>query len=759
MMESGREILTGTVPSVSTLDAPSVSQVERHSGSPIPLLPVLQESRRPRGLYQSITSRMVLLALRRHWLMILIGGTALASFVGAGIWFLVLPSKLYTYAVFHIAHQAPSTNTSVSHQVAEFGSYRLSQQHYIKSSQVLSQVVNRPEVQNLPLIMDQSDPVDWLERRLQVDFKKGPESMMLYLNGDDNNSAAMLTIVQAVCTVFLEQFVNNEPNSNNEQLHELKHRKQEYEDKLNAKLGYLKTLHVKKGDVDPKDNEGRHLKLQETLRNQQQEIKTRIVQLQQEIDVTEAKLKDIKNLLIPEVDIDNELAKDPTIGQAKTTLENFKTDLAEAEKALLPGRKNDRVEQMKKDYAETLKKYQDKLSKIRSAAIIHLRDRLHRELDTKQLDDRLTLDSFRMQEAAIQTEIDRSDKTLHRLNENRENENQVQADVESIKTTLASLNTEIQNRVSKKQVVPRVSIKEEPTTSLHNERNNRLKFTVLGMIGGYASFAMGAILYEARRRRVAGIEDITKIPGLNLIGTLPEISKTKNRLLIGPPHTAPRLEALLVESIDAIQMQLLNEFKKKNLRTFMVTSAVSGEGKTSLAGQLAFSLGRAGHAVLLIDGDMRHPAAHCIFNQPLGPGLSEYLIDEVAFEKCVQKTPIEGVWFFPAGRWTPIISQRLFGSKWPELLTEVRERFDFVIVDSAPILTVADGMLLGQNVDGVLLTVMRDFSQLGLLYEAQQRLEKLQIPILGVVINGIHQELDRSRSMSVSAQKGMRNGV
>ena len=746
------------------VDATPVEPLERRSGLPIPFLPEEAGAKLPRVLSEPVSSRTVIQALRRHWLMILVGGTVLASLVGAGIWFFLPLPKIYAYSVFHISQQAPTIMVALRDQNAEFGTYRSRQQYYIKSRQVLSQALNRPEVQNLPLIMKQGDPIDWLERQLQTDFKKSPESMMLYIDGDDEDSSALLTIIKAVRDVYMDEFVNKESKESAQKLQTLKSKKQTYEESLNEKMNIMKSLSKQGQGLDSGDIEARRMHISESLRNrrnEQQGMRVKLNELQQTIDVMEAKLKGINSLAISEEDLEAELAKDPTVAQEKDFLDKFKASIVEAEKALAPGRKNDRVEQMKLDYAGALKKYQEKMNKARPQVTNRLRDRMRREWDTRYLDAKLSFDAIKKQDAGITAEIEFLDKDLRQLSENRVNIKNLEIELKDLERSLSAINTEIQNRETERAAPSRIRVEEEPTTALRFEGQRRMKFTAMGMLGSYALLALGAIVYEARRRRVTSTEDIAYGLGLRLVGTLPEVRKSRNNLLgLGGPQYAPaRLQAILTESIDATRTMLLHEFRQSGLRTLMVTSAVGGEGKTSLSGHLALSLARAGHTVLLVDGDMRRPAAHRIFNQPLGPGLSEYLRGEVAIENCVQETPMTGVWLLPAGRWTPVTTQCLVGGYWAEMLAEVRERFDFVIVDSPPVLPVVDASLLGQQVDGVLMSVMRDVSQIGLLYEAQQRLEKLGIRILGVVVNGIHHEHYASRYYSEAAQKGMPSGV
>jgi capsular exopolysaccharide synthesis family protein len=168
----------------------------------------------------------------------------------------------------------------------------------------------------------------------------------------------------------------------------------------------------------------------------------------------------------------------------------------------------------------------------------------------------------------------------------------------------------------------------------------------------------------------------------------------------------------------------------------MVTSAGGGEGKTSLASQLAASLARAWRKTLLIDGDLRHPAVHKLFNQPLEPGFSEVLRGEVGVHDTVRPTAISRLWAMSAGHWDSHAVQALAQEGVRSLFGQLKEQYDFIVVDSCPVLPVADSLLLGQHVDSVLFAVMRDVSRAPALYAAQQRLEGLGVRTLGAVMIG-----------------------
>src|SRR5262249_48203894 len=163
----------------------------------------------------------------------------------------------------------------------------------------------------------------------------------------------------------------------------------------------------------------------------------------------------------------------------------------------------------------------------------------------------------------------------------------------------------------------------------------------------------------------------------------------------------------LKESVDHARTVLMHQAQASGLKVVMVTSAASGEGKTSLACHLAASLARAGCHTLLIDGDLRKPDAHNVFGCPNAPGLSEVLRGEGRPNQAVPDAPRAGLRLLPAGRCCDAalcaLAQRAFGA----VLAPLRLEYDFIIVDSSPVLGVPDALMLGKHSDGVLFAVMQ----------------------------------------------------
>jgi capsular exopolysaccharide synthesis family protein len=196
-------------------------------------------------------------------------------------------------------------------------------------------------------------------------------------------------------------------------------------------------------------------------------------------------------------------------------------------------------------------------------------------------------------------------------------------------------------------------------------------------------------------------------------------------------------QQVLTESIDAARTTLLHLARSHSLRTVMVTSAVSGEGKTSLSCHLAASLARAGLRVLLIDADMRNPSAHKLFGLQSEVGFSELLCGEASVADCVQETSLRNLSLLPAGQWSDETAAALNQGQAAVLFEQFRQQFDIIVVDSSPVLPVADALLIGQQVDGVVLSVLCEVSRLNNLYAAWQRVQEHGGQPLGVVINGV----------------------
>jgi len=179
---------------------------------------------------------------------------------------------------------------------------------------------------------------------------------------------------------------------------------------------------------------------------------------------------------------------------------------------------------------------------------------------------------------------------------------------------------------------------------------------------------------------------------------------------------------------------LLANTEQNTARALLVTSARPGEGKTTIAVNLALSLARMGGRVLLVDADMRRPAAHRAFSIPLGPGLSEALRGEESWTALVHGEVTPGLDVLLAGAQRDAPTELLASDRAPALLEEAREVYDFVVVDSPALaINAADTRILSSLVDSVVMVVRSGITPRALVGSLLRQAPN----VVGVVLNDV----------------------
>jgi protein-tyrosine kinase len=189
------------------------------------------------------------------------------------------------------------------------------------------------------------------------------------------------------------------------------------------------------------------------------------------------------------------------------------------------------------------------------------------------------------------------------------------------------------------------------------------------------------------------------------------------------------------EEFRTLRSRLYQIREKMSLKRLMVTSALPKEGKSFVAANLGQVLVRQhGRRVLIIDADLRSPGMHRHLGAPQTPGLSEYLLGECDEFSVLQRGPMENLFFLPAGRLASSPSELLANGRLKLLLQRVEPLFDWIIMDTPPVIPVADSTALANFCDGVLLVVRSNATPSDLARRAREEFQdKL---LLGVVLNG-----------------------
>lgn len=185
----------------------------------------------------------------------------------------------------------------------------------------------------------------------------------------------------------------------------------------------------------------------------------------------------------------------------------------------------------------------------------------------------------------------------------------------------------------------------------------------------------------------------------------------------------------------------------EKIKTLLVTSPGLGEGKTTTASNLAIVMAQGGSKTLLIDCDQRNPNIHRVFGLSNAEGLSNILVDKnevdknetdenrIDINRCIQKTEITNLHILSSGTRPPNPAELLGSTKMKNFTEELKGIYDFIILDTPPIILVTDAQILAQYADGCLLVISSGETERDLVIKAKRLLEKVNAKILGVVIN------------------------
>src|SRR5271166_3369224 len=189
------------------------------------------------------------------------------------------------------------------------------------------------------------------------------------------------------------------------------------------------------------------------------------------------------------------------------------------------------------------------------------------------------------------------------------------------------------------------------------------------------------------------------------------------------------------EEFRTLRSRLYQIREKMQLKRLMVTSALPKEGKSFVAANLAQVMVRQhGRRALVIDGDLRNPGMHRHLGAAPSPGLAEYLLGECDEFAALQRGPMENLFFMPAGRSVPSAPELLSNGRLKQLLQRVEPLFDWIILDSSPVIPVSDATLVAGACDGILMVVRSNETPSDLARRAREEFpNKL---LIGVVLNG-----------------------
>lgn len=173
----------------------------------------------------------------------------------------------------------------------------------------------------------------------------------------------------------------------------------------------------------------------------------------------------------------------------------------------------------------------------------------------------------------------------------------------------------------------------------------------------------------------------------------------------------------------------------KKIQSILITSSGPSEGKTTTSVNLAVTMAQSGNKTILIDCDQRKPKVHKLISITNQIGLSNLLIGEVTMEKAIVKSGVEGLDILPAGTRPPNPSELLASEKMQSLIERLKTKYDYIILDTPPVIMVTDAQIISKYADGSILVVASGEADREAAAKAKEQLEKVDAKIIGVVLN------------------------
>lgn len=256
---------------------------------------------------------------------------------------------------------------------------------------------------------------------------------------------------------------------------------------------------------------------------------------------------------------------------------------------------------------------------------------------------------------------------------------------------------------------------------------------LLGMILGLGLGVGLALLLDHLDNTVKSPEDVRHHLAAPLLGVVPESSPSgalaKLLVLDGHPQGA------FTEGYRVLRTALTYSWSERGSRVVMVTSTVPGEGKTLTAVNLALTLASAEANVLLVDCDLRKSQIHEAIRLPRVPGLSDLLVGNAELAACVHRVEGTPLSVLTSGTPVPSPADLLTGTATKQLIASLRERYDWIVVDTPPVAAVAEPLILAPLADGVVLVAGAEMASRGAIRESLHRLVVTGARVVGIVLN------------------------
>ncbi len=325
----------------------------------------------------------------------------------------------------------------------------------------------------------------------------------------------------------------------------------------------------------------------------------------------------------------------------------------------------------------------------------------------------------------------------HGINEKFVKYNSLKREVDTNRKLFESLLQKMhKERIEEEGQTVNVMLLETAETPSYPERPKKTLNLLVGFMIGILGGAMLAFFFEYFDNTVKAAEDAEEKLGIPVLGMVSHLRREKKgkerhieRIVVEEPKSS------FAENYKALRTAIMLSSAESTPKTLLITSMGPAEGKTATAVNLALVVAQSVGKVLLVDTDLRKPRIHSIFGLSNKSGLSTYLVGSNA--KIIKEGPSSNINIVTSGPLPPNPSELLGSEKFARFLTSMQERYDVLIFDSPPVLTVTDSLVLSKYMDGTIVVARAAKTSYEAVRKGLRQLNDVGSNVLGLLINAI----------------------
>ena len=685
---------------------------------------------------QQLGLPLLLITLRCWWLVTIPLGILMAAGAGVAVFFLVKPK--YTAAAWIVIHEKPDQLLATGSN-DDSRKYVQNQIELMRNPLILEPIASLPTVAKTPEFAQEPNLVMALRKQLKIRAQGQSDYFVIEFTSTSPECAS--TIANEVAKAYLGMQSRNDSRRSEKIMELLKEQHVSQQGLIKTYRENLSELSKQATGKDPFAVKSDAEKSQQ-VRNPAADLNAQLINAEVEHEFLKAQIQaerempEEKEVELSQSEIDRHVDHHPKLIALQMRIEDRQAKVREHAKISVDVKTNPVYEQLQKEIAAD----EAAVEQLKTDLTAQIREQFEKNVRGNRKDLVVAMErKLKRSAVAIQFLKDRLQKEISKHKEFKGETLELEF-VKADHARAAEVFDRISDRIVSMQLEQRAPgrvelIKEANLPTKPDEAIPYKKIGIAAFGAFFVPFGL-AVVWELLHRRVSGraqLESGAKIPIVAEVTSLPRNRRTR---LNG--NRENRELQLFEESVDSLRTYLLLVESLRGLRTLAITSATSGEGKTSLACQLASSLSRAtGERTLIIDGDMRSPDVHRVFDLESGPGLAEVLAGEISLKDAIQSGGQPNLHVLSAGRLTCSPHRLLNSGVFSQVLAKLSKVFRYIIIDTPPVLAASEALILASSANAALVSARRDYSRVDQVEDACARLKAAGAHTAGAVLSGI----------------------